>query len=235
MKINFRSIKAIFKKQMKDLLKNRETLIIFFIFPLVAWMMTEFVAKPQNLPTNIFVAQFIAMFSCMVLITTTSTIIAEEKEKKSLKFLMMAGVREHEYILGLGGALALASFVVSLVFAAIAGFSGRELLVYLSFFMLNIVGSILIGAACGLLSRNVQASTGISTPVAMILGFLPMFAGFNDQIRDWTRWIYSVRFAEMTIDFNVAIMQPLIVTLINLLVLAIVFAVIYRTRGLARG
>lgn len=229
---------AVFKNQVRDLLKNRETLIMFLVFPGVAFIMTEFVAKPtEGMPDTAFLGSFIPMFSCMVLIQATCFIIAEEKEKKSLKFLMMAGVKPQQYIAGVGGALLAASIIVGWIFSAIGGFGGQKLAVYGLFFLLNVIGSILIGASCGLLSRNMQAATGLSTPVAFILGFLPMFASFNEDIHNLTRWIYSVRFAEMASlnQFEQAIFWPLIITLGNLAVLAIVFALIYRRRGLARA
>ena len=231
-----RSIKAIFKKQIKDLIKNKETLIMFLVFPGVAFLMTQFIARQNpDIPNTTFVAQFMSMFSCMVIIQTTALIIAEEKEKKSLKFLMMAGVKQYEYIIGIGGALAAASAVIGLIFAWIGELGGQEFWIFLGFFILNVLISILIGATCGLFSRNVQHSTAIATPIAFIFGFLPMFASFNENLYNIVRYVYATQFAFLTFDFSVDVMEPLLITGANFVIFAILFAIVYRVRGLAKG
>jgi ABC-2 type transport system permease protein len=101
--------------------------------------------------------------------------------------------------------------------------------------MLNVLVSILIGATCGLFSRNVQSSTAIAVPVAFVIGFLPMFASFNENIYNVARWIYATQFSFLTIDFSVDLLEPLLITGGNLVVFAVIFAVVYRMRGLARG
>ena len=99
-----RSAKAIFKKQLHDVRKNRMVLIQFIMLPMMAFVMTELVAKPAaDIPNSMFVTMFAAMFVGMTPLMATASAIAEDRERKSLRFLVMAGVKPHEYLLGVGG------------------------------------------------------------------------------------------------------------------------------------
>ena len=72
-----RSIKAIFTKQARDMLKNPMVLVMFIIFPAVALVMTQLIAKSNDdIPNNMFVTMMSAIFAGMGLITSASGIIA---------------------------------------------------------------------------------------------------------------------------------------------------------------
>ena len=134
------SIKAIFTKQVLDIFKNREVLIQFVLFPLVAFAMTELVAKGNdNIPDNMFILMMSSVFVGMSMILTMASIIAEDKERKSLRVLVIAGVKPHEYLLGTGGAIFAASVLVSAVFGFMGSFTAGE---FGRFMLLMMLGSI---------------------------------------------------------------------------------------------
>ena len=61
-----RSIKAILIKQAKDMLKNRTVFVMFVIFPVVALIMTQLIAKSNDdIPNNMFVTMMTAIFAGM--------------------------------------------------------------------------------------------------------------------------------------------------------------------------
>ncbi|MCL1964449.1 MAG: ABC transporter permease, partial [Firmicutes bacterium] len=94
-----RSIKAIFSKQLRDILKNRMVLIQFIVFPLVAFVFTQIVAKPNaELDDSMFVTMFAGIYAGMTVLGTTAGIIAEDRERRSLRFLVMAGVKPYQYM-----------------------------------------------------------------------------------------------------------------------------------------
>ena len=98
-----RITKAIFTKQAKDLLKNPMVLVMFIIFPAVAFIMTMLIDMEGFLNNNLFVTMMAAIFAGMGLITASAEAIAEDTERKSLRFLVLAGVKPHQYLLGVGG------------------------------------------------------------------------------------------------------------------------------------
>ena len=228
-----RSAKAIFIKQVLDLFKNYMVLIQYIIFPVVAFVFTELVAKADDtIPDSMFVTMFAAIFSGMTLISTTVSVIAEDRERKSLRFLIMAGVKPYEYLLGIGGVIICASLLVSVVFALMGGFAGREFVIFVSVMVLGSVASMLLGATIGIVSKNQQAATAVGMPIAMILGFGPMITMFNETAEKVFGIFYTQQMNVVANDFSVAIAQPLLVILANIAVLLILFILAYKKKGL---
>jgi ABC-2 type transport system permease protein len=228
-----RSIKAVFIKHVLDIFKNRMVLIQFAVFPILAFAMTELVAKADDtIPDTMFVMMFAAIFAGMIMLTTTAGIIAEDKEHKSLRFLIMAGVKPHDYLLGMGGVLLCASLIVSCVFALMGGFDGREIFLFISVMMLGSTASILLGASIGILSKNQQAATAISMPVAMILGFCPIFTMFNDTAKRIFSIFYTQQMSVVVNDFSADIVNSILIILSNIAVFAVLFTLVYKNKGL---
>jgi len=228
-----RNARAIFTKQVLDLLKNYMVLIQYIIFPLVALVFTELVAKADDtIPDSLFVTMFAGIFSGMTLVSTTVSIIAEDRERKSLRFLIMAGVRPSEYLLGIGGVVLCASLVVSVAFALMGAFAGREFVVFVSVMVLASVASILLGATIGILSKNQQAATAVGMPIAMILGFGPMIAMFNETAGKVFGIFYTQQMSVITSDFSASLTKPLLIILANIAVLLVLFMVAYKKKGL---
>jgi len=137
-----RSAKEIFIKQAKDIFRNPMMLVQFIIFPAVALIMTELVAKGnEDIPNNMFVTMMAAIFAGMALITSAAGVIAEDKERKSIRFLVMAGVKPHEYLLGTGGFILLAGLIVSVVFGLIGTFTGTELVKFITVMAASVAAS----------------------------------------------------------------------------------------------
>ncbi|MCL1884062.1 MAG: hypothetical protein FWF81_09975 [Defluviitaleaceae bacterium] len=193
-----KSVKAIFKKQLKDIIKNPAVLIQFIIYPLITFamnaiMVTEFdfegvpediaemiLASMPNMPN--MVTMQAAIFAGMGLLTAISGIISEDMEKKSLRFLAMAGVKPMSYLIGVSGVMFLVSFFTSSAFSLIGGFSGTDFWIFTAAMMSVVAGSTVLGATFGILMGNQQATAGLVLPASVILGFGPMMAQFNENI-----------------------------------------------------
>jgi len=228
-----RSIKAIFIKQAKDMFKNPMVLVMFIIFPAVALIMTELVAKSNNaIPPNMFVTMMAGIFAGMALITATAGVIAEDIERKSLRFLVMAGVRPHQYLLGAGGFLLLAGTVTSVIFALIGDFTGTEIIKFLVVMVLGVAASIILGASIGMLSKNQQAASAISMPIAVIIGFAPMIASFNKTVARFAGVLYTQQINVIVNDFSAGLFRPVLVIALNIAVLTVIFVIAYRKKGL---
>jgi len=226
-------IRAIFFKQLKDIIKNRMVLIQFVIFPLVAFVFTELVALPSpDIPDSMFVTTFAGIFAGMTVLTTTAGIIAEDRERKSLRFLVMAGVKPYQYILGIGGVLLVCSLVVSIVFGLMGGFGGLDFLKFVVALMLGSVASMLLGGAIGMVSKNQQAATALAMPLGMVLGFTPMLALFNAGVQKVFGIFYTMQVNTLVSDFAAGFMKPALIILANVAVLAVLFVLAYNKKGL---
>lgn len=229
-----RITRAIFAKQAKDMFKNPSVLIMFVLFPAVALIMTCFVSIPENefVSDNMFVTMMASVFAGMGLITSVAGAIAEDIEQRSLRFLVIAGVKPHQYLFGVGGFFLLAAAVTSAVFALIGGFTGAALAKFLIIMVSGTAASILLGATIGMWSKNAQAAGGIAMPFAVIIGFAPMIAGFNKTVERFAGVLYTQQINVIVNDFSASLARPLLVIACNIAVLAFLFVVAYKKKGL---
>ncbi|MCL2518838.1 MAG: ABC transporter permease [Oscillospiraceae bacterium] len=228
-----RIIKAIFTKQAKDVMKSPMALVMFFTFPAVALLMTIFVAgSNDDIPQNMFVTMMAAIFAGMGLITSVSDAIAEDIERKCLRFLVIAGVKPHQYLIGTGCFYLLAGTVTSVVFALIGDFTFIETMKFLAIMVSGVAASILLGATIGIYSKNRQSATALAMPASVLVGFTPMLAAFNETIEKFAGILYTQQINVIVNDFSVSIWKPLLVILANIVVLLVLFIVAYTKKGL---
>ncbi|MCL2052406.1 MAG: hypothetical protein FWG91_11880 [Lachnospiraceae bacterium] len=226
-------IKAIFKKQAKDMFKNPTVLLMFIIFPAVAFIMTVFVTIPDNeFGDNMFVTMMASIFAGMGLITAVAGAIAEDIETRSLRFLIIAGVKPHQYLLGVGGFFLAAALVTTIIFNLIGGFTGTDCLKFLSIMGSGTAASILLGSTIGMWSKNAQAAGGLATPIAVIIGFTPMIANFNETVEKAAGILYTQQINVIVNDFSADMKKPLLVIAANITVFAVLFVLAYRKKGL---
>jgi len=230
---------AIFIKQLQDIMKNSGVLIQFIIFPFLAFLMTNVVdVGMPGMPETFFITMQAGMFVGMTLISTTAISIAEDREKNSMRFLLMAGVKSHEYLMGIGGVFLACALVVCMAFAMMMpGASIIAILIMLASLMMGAVVSVLIGGTIGLMSKNEQEATSLSMAAGMVMGFGPMTANLsgNQTLERIFRVFYTMNF--VTDDVRSAdALQKFGIILANVIVFAAIFAFIYaRQQTLTKG
>lgn len=181
---------AVFKKQLADTLKNSTVLIQFLMFPVLIVLMNHTV-QIEGIPDNFFVSLFSTMYIGMAPLTSMAAIVSEEKEKNTLRVLMMSNVKPVEYLLGVGGYIWLICMSGASVFCLEGKYTGKEAILFMGIMATGIFVSLLIGATIGTLSSNQMNATSITVPVMMIFSFLPMLAMFNEKIEKIAKFIYS--------------------------------------------
>ena len=249
-----RSVKAIFKKQFKDILKNPAVLIQFILYPFIAFvidliMVTDFnfegipeditemiMAGMPNMP-NMGTMQA-SIFAGMGLITTICGIIAEDMDKKSLRFLTMAGVKPISYLMGVSGVIFFVSFLTSAAFGIIGGFTGLDLWIFTAAMMSAVVGSTVLGAIFGILAGNQQVASALVLPVSVILGFGPMMAQFNENIARYLHIVYTQQL-NIVADYltigggDTPLWHSFGIMWANVTVLGLLFVIVFRKKWLA--
>jgi len=226
------SVAAIFVKQFQDIVKNPGVLVQFVMFPGMAFMMTNIVDMPGT-QDSFFIGIFAGVFVGMTLIGATATAIAEDMGNGSLRFLMMAGVKSHEYLLGIGGVIVVCASVVCVLFAAMMpGLSLPQRFVAWSSMVLGATASVMLGATIGMLVKNEQAATSVTTAVGLVLGFGPMIARLsgNESMERIFGIFYTMNF--VLDDFRAGgAVRNFGVVLANVTVLAGAFAWVYGKHG----
>jgi len=252
-----RNINAIFYKQLTDTMKNPATLIQFIIFPLIALAIERLMNTSQMieqmaaaLPSGTDIYSITAdmtanmpnmttmqatVFAGMGLIPIVAGIIAEDIEKKSLRFLTMAGIKPPSYLLGIGGVVMFLSLFTSAAFSLVAGFRGLDFWIFTAAMMSGVAGSIMLGAALGILTKNQQASAGITMPIALVLGFGPIMAQMNPNVARYLHVLYTQQL-NIIADYlnfggtNTSLWQSFGIIWANVAVLGLLFVVVFRTK-----
>ena len=245
-----RVVKSIFIKQVDDFLKNPSVTMVFILFPLLAWVLTRFMSTGEP-GEAFFQIVGIAMMSVASMPISAITIyIAEDVETHSLRFLVMAGVKPIHYLTGLALFSLLLSGVVMVAFAFIGQLESFDIPMFLGITMIGCVASLILGAILGLLSKNVQQASVYTTVFGMGLGFIPFISVFNPGLVSYTFFLYTqqifivlmymalgrgpeaaANIYEMT-GLNFSVTGSIIITAANIVVLLILFAIMYKRKGL---
>lgn len=224
---------AIFKKQLKDTLKNKTVLIQFVMFPILTVIMNNSI-QIDGMPENFFVNLFATMYIGMAPLTSMAAIIAEEKEKNTLRVLMMSNVKPYEYLLGIGGYVWLACLSGTIVICIAGGYKLRGSMIFMGIMAIGILTSLLVGAAIGTWSKTQMMATSVTVPVMMVFSFVPMLALFNAAIAKIGKFIYSEQISRMlgqVDDFQFEA-EHICIIAVNMLIAAVLFTVAYRKCGL---
>lgn len=228
-----RNIDAIFLKQIKETLKNKTILIQFLMFPVMVIIM-ENAVKIEDMPEHFFVKLFAVMFVGMAPLTCMSAIISEEKEKNTLRVLMMSSVKPFEYLIGVGMYVWLMCMAGAAVFAVCGGYSGMDFCVFMLIMTTGILLSGLTGAVIGIFSKNQMSATSITVPVMMVFSFLPMLSMFNESIEKAAKVTYSQQISILIngLGSSEVSSENIVVIAVNFVLILVLFAIAFKKKGL---
>ena len=228
-----KNITAVFLKQIKETFRNKTILIQFLMFPVMVIIM-ENAIKLENMPEHFFVKLFAVMFVGMAPLTCMSAIISEEKEKNTLRVLMMSNVKPFEYLIGVGAYVFIMCIIGAVVFAVCGGYEGKDLLAFMVIMGAGILLSSLTGAVIGVFSKNQMSATSLTIPVMMIFSFLPMLSMFNENIEKVARITYSQQMSILINGIGNSAIKPesIIIIAVNFVVASILFTLAFRKKGL---
>ena len=221
------AVKAIFIKQLNDLPKNFSVLSMFILWPVMALIMGNVMGE-ISVQAGTFAAMLVGSGPMMAIANN----VAEDSEYKGLRFLVMAGVKPWQYLLGLAGSVYLASAVSLAALALIGGFGGDLLVRFVIVAALGLIVSTILGGAIGIFAKNVQQATAIYTPVMMVLAFTPMLALFNETIARVAEFLFPYQIFMVILNPYADFARALIVIAANAVVLLAFFAVAYKKKGL---
>lgn len=228
-----RNIRAVFFKQIIDTVKNITVLIQFLMLPILTIIM-ENAVKIENMPDHFFVKLFASMFIGMAPLMCMSAVISEEKEKNTLRALMMSNVSPAQYLVGVGAYVFIMCTGGTAVFAILGEYSGGGLAVFLFAMVSGILISELIGAAIGIFGKNQTAAISVSVPVMMIFAFLPMISLFNKNVEEIAKVTYSQQISRLINGMGVSgiTAENIIVIALNFVVSIALFFIAYKKKGL---
>lgn len=223
---------AIIKKQLKDTLKNKTVLIQFVMFPMLTLIMNHAIVI-DGMPDNFFVNLFAVMYIGMAPLTSMAAIIAEEKEKNTLRVLVMSNVKPYEFLLGIGIYIWTVCMIGAVVICTAGSYTPQGSAAFMGIMAIGILASLLVGAAIGTWSHTQMMAASVTIPVMMVFSFLPMLSLFNTTIAKIAKFTYSEQISLMLGQINHLQLKAenICIMTANILIAAVVFAVAYKKCG----
>lgn len=229
--ITFKHIEAILIKQVKDVRKDAQVLTLFFVYPLIAFIMSGSIFTEGG-ESSFFITIFSTMHSVFTPIVVTAAIIAEEKEKNTLRVLMLSGVKPVEYLLSIGSFVLVGTLITSGLFIGIGRYSLSEAGSFLGAMLTGSSISIVLGMTIGAYAPNMMAANGLAVPIAMCFAFLPMLASFNEKVEEVARFTYSQQISQIIEHNSIRSLTSVGVILVNSILLLAAFIAIFKRNRL---
>ncbi|OUO61786.1 hypothetical protein B5F74_04000 [Collinsella sp. An271] len=247
MNATLRRVGALVDKDLMDLIKN-PTMLVVLLMPIGFMLLFRFVIGDTAADAGLTGADLasvggeidkfllgsglcmsIGMVASMVLIYG----IAEEKEKHTLRTLMLANVGAGEVAASKGGVALLAVVAVSAACFFLAGGEPGLLPVYLALTALGAVPVVLISLVLGLASRDQMTAGFYSVPV-LLLALVPTFGMTSETIKTAASFtplggvydLLGLAYGGHLLSTDA--LMPLAVTLAWAIAGAAVFAALYR-------
>lgn len=242
MEFSIRRVNALLKKEMKDFVKNPNVLIMFILPISFAFMYSRMLGDKlaNDLAKVSMLNMCIGMSFTMVGVFVVAMMIAEEKEKNTLRTLMLSGVSPVEFMFGKVLITFIATMIINIAIFFMLGVSSKYLGIFILLSVLVGISMMLIGGIIGILSKD-QMSTGIvGMPVLMVLLILPMLSQTldNNIIKTLGELIPNAGMNTMLLNAVAgnafSSMKPLIVILAWIIISAGLFAYSYKKKGLDR-
>lgn len=224
--IRTQHITALFYKQVKDTLKNMPVLLLFIVYPCITFFLAQ-AMKDQSGTIDFFIAIFGTMHCVFSPLVATAALIAEEKEKNTLRILIMSNTTLGEYFISTGGFILIATLLTGSTLLLIAGRNPKEGLFFILSMGIGCLISITAGICIGLYARNTAAANGLAVPFAMVFSFLPMLSYFNKGVKVIAKFTYSQQISYLLSGSRIDAFGIFMI-IINLAVFTTLAAFLYR-------
>ncbi len=246
-----RKVGALCSKDFKDLFRN-PSMIVCLVLPIVFSVFYRFMmgrsvegvdlseagpeaaAELNSVLSGFSLSTGICMSVGMVVGMTVLYGIAEEKEKHTLRTLMLANVSAGQISFSKG----LVALVATLAVAAVCFFAGGSadvglLVPYLACCALGALPVIFLALVLGLAARD-QMTAGLYSVPVVVVALLPMFGAMDEGIANVVRFLPTggadalVHLAVEGRLFSADALLPVAVSLVWTVALAALFGALYR-------
>ena len=231
--ISIRKINALFTKQLKIIAHNPFILVSLLITPLLAIALGRLEPDDE--------ASFMGLFSMLLMMNTMiggaftmSCLIAEEKEKNTLNVLITSTVSVWDFLIS----NLLIAFIFTMginVFLYV--YLGITAIISWGKFLIITASSALVaavlGASLGLGSKNQMTASTLSTPL-LLVPMLPLFLPDNPFTNRVLYYFFTEQIHFMLKDISDGDFQLFRIAIVaaNFVVFSLIFAVLYKKRGL---
>ena len=228
MNISMKRVGAIFIKDYKEFSRNY-AVSIMLLFPIFFAFLYRGTGEPQG-EIYAFILNFsLAMMTSFI----QACLIAEEKERNTLRSLMMTPASMLDVLLGKSALVFTMSAAVLALSTYIYGYEPTNLPVLLFAVAVSIVLYVAVGTICGLYSRTVMEATLSVFPVLIIFTAGPYAQLFADKfpVLEAARYLPSSQLMELLGGASgTGAVEPLVVITLWAAVLTAISFILYKKR-----
>ena len=192
----------------------------------------EHAIKIDDMPEHFFTKLFSVMYIGMAPLTSVASIIAEEKERNTLRVLIMANVKPVQYLLG----VSIYVWTICMMGAGIiaTGLDSSDIPFYMLVMAIGFAISALTGACIGLYAKNQMAATSAVMPIMVVFAFLPMLSMFNENIKKIAKFFYTEQLKSLLDEMTFDGMKTStgIILAVNALLMLLLFLGLFKKKGL---
>ncbi|CAM3621937.1 ABC transporter permease [Erysipelothrix urinaevulpis] len=180
--MNLRKWKALIKKDFKLTLNNKSIFFVFIMPVLFAVIYKYLLVEGSNDPhVKEMVLSLVTMLGFGVIGASSMAItIAEEKEKKTLRSLMLSDVSGLEFVISKLVVMVILFMISMIACYVILGAAISGLPLYLLNVLMTTLALLLFSSVIGILSPTQQTAGLLGMPV-MFLSMLPIFAMMSGE------------------------------------------------------
>jgi len=242
------NFKAIFIKQMTSLIKVPSMIIQGLMFLLIAAAFVFFLwddddyecascipayvcatceADAINIPLPSGVALFAVIFIGLALVGSASAMVYEDKLTSNLRFMAMADVKPHQYLLGTVLSCIIVVAVLLVFYALLGRYFGADFVRFMGIGLFGGLVSILLGIVIALSKYPLFA-----TPISLILGLAPTFSNASEALARVLQFTFIQQVNLAMAELDADLTQNFLIIAANGLVILAAFIFMHRKNKL---
>lgn len=227
MTFSMRRFQAIVNKEWKDAMKNPQMLLMAGMPILFSYLFTKIGDSGPELIVSPILMAFV-MTGAFI----QGMMVAEEKEKNTLRALMLSPAKTSEILMGKSFLTFIISILVIVLLIAVTDVKLTNIPLISFLIILQLIMFITFGTIIGLLSRTVQESSIVGLPILLVFLMGPIFGPLlkNELISKFVNFLptnhFSVAFIKLIKGGSFADITPNVINIAIWTVIALILAVI---------
>lgn len=182
MGIKLHVFRALFKKDFKNCFMNRN-ISLMLVLPILFVLLYKFLMNGGAAESF---SPYFTLLMCSVLtlsvipLNILAMLISEEKEKHTLRSLMMANVSGAEFIASKAAVCLILMIAESVIIYFLCGLAMNLFALYLGVIFIVSLAIIIFGAVVGISAKDQMAAGTLGTPLMMLFLVPPVFSTMNN-------------------------------------------------------
>ena len=167
-----------------------------------------------------------------------SLMLAEEKEKKTLRVLMTSSVNALEFFVGSVLPVFLVTVIVNYLLMPISGYTitGSNLILFSIVTMIGTLISCIIGMLLGIFAKNQVSTSTLTSPILLLMMLVPMLSSYIEELKMISPFIFTGAIMDMVMHMAEQVSPALniggiLAMIIEAVVSIALFVLIYKRNG----